>query len=157
MLLGFFNSLEKEFRAAVNIIRLFSAGRSISLSLNFMCVNRQLLYNSTMINIWDAIFNTTNQHVVMSYHHNCPYTLQWRHGGRNGVSNHQPHDCLHNRLFRRRSKKTSKFCIAGLYVGNSPVTGEFPAQRTSNAENVSIWRRHHTRGSFWTKRTLHTS
>ena len=27
--------------------------------------------------------------------------------------------------------------------GNSPVTGEFPAQRTSNAENVSIWWRHH--------------
>ena len=27
--------------------------------------------------------------------------------------------------------------------GNSPVTGEFPAQRASNAENVSIWWRHH--------------
>ena len=26
---------------------------------------------------------------------------------------------------------------------NSPVTGEFPTQRASNAENVSIWRRHH--------------
>ena len=31
--------------------------------------------------------------------------LQWRHNGCNGVSNHQPHDCLLNRLFRRRSKK----------------------------------------------------
>ena len=28
-------------------------------------------------------------------------------------------------------------------VGNSPGTGEFPAQRASNAENVSIWWRHH--------------
>ena len=27
--------------------------------------------------------------------------------------------------------------------GNSPVTGEFPAQMASNAENVSIWWRHH--------------
>ena len=27
--------------------------------------------------------------------------------------------------------------------GNSPVTGEFPTQRDSNAENVSIWWRHH--------------
>ena len=27
--------------------------------------------------------------------------------------------------------------------GNSPVTGEFPAQMTSNAENISIWWRHH--------------
>ena len=31
----------------------------------------------------------------------------------------------------------------GLCVGNSPVTGEFPAQRASNAENVSISWRHH--------------
>ena len=46
-----------------------------------------------------------------------------------GVSNHQPHDCLHNRLFRRRSKKISKLCVTGLCAGNSPVTGEFPAQR----------------------------
>ena len=27
--------------------------------------------------------------------------------------------------------------------GNSPVTGEFPAQRASNTENVSIWWCHH--------------
>ena len=32
-------------------------------------------------------------------------SLQWRHNGHNSVSNHQPHDCLLNRLFRRRSKK----------------------------------------------------
>ena len=30
-----------------------------------------------------------------------------------------------------------------LCTGNSPATGEFPAQRASNAENVSIWWRHH--------------
>ena len=30
--------------------------------------------------------------------------------------------------------------------GNSPVTGEFPAQMASNAENVSIWWRHHEIG-----------
>ena len=70
-------------------------------------------------------------------------TLQWRHNGRDNVSNHQPHDCLLSRLFRRRSKKTSKLRITGLCEGNSPVTGEFPAQVASNAENVSIWWRHH--------------
>ena len=32
---------------------------------------------------------------------------------------------------------------SGLCAGNSPVTGEFPAQIASNAENVSIWWRHH--------------
>ena len=35
-------------------------------------------------------------------------------------------------------KKTCKVRVTGLYEGNSPVTGEFPAQRASNAENVSI-------------------
>ena len=47
-------------------------------------------------------------------------------------------DCLLNRLFRRRSKKTSKLRVAGLCEGNSPVTGEIPAQMASNGENVSI-------------------
>ena len=40
-------------------------------------------------------------------------------------------------------RKTSKLRVTGLCAGNSPVTGEFPAQRDSNAENVSIWWRHH--------------
>ena len=70
-------------------------------------------------------------------------SLQWRHNEHDGVSNHQPHDCLLKRLFRRRSKKTSKLRVTDLCVGNSPVTGEFSAQRASNAENVSIWWRHH--------------
>ena len=47
------------------------------------------------------------------------------------------------RLFRRRSKTTSKLRVTGLCAGNSPLTGEFPAQKASNAENVSIWWRHH--------------
>ena len=70
------------------------------------------------------------------------WTLRWRHNGRDGVSNHQPHDCLLNRLFGHRSKKTSKLRVTGLCAGNSPGPGEFPAQMASNAENVSIWWRH---------------
>ena len=66
-------------------------------------------------------------------------SLKWCHNGCDGISNHQPHDCLLNRLFRRRSKKTSKPCITGLCAGNSLVTGEFLAERAKNAENVSIW------------------
>ena len=46
-------------------------------------------------------------------------------------------------LFRGRSKKTSKLRVTGLCEGNSPVTGDFPTQRASDAENVSIWWRHH--------------
>ena len=67
------------------------------------------------------------------------FSLLWRHNGRGSASNHQHHDCLLNRLFRRRSKKTSKLRVTGLCAGNSPGTGEFPAQMSSNAENVSIW------------------
>ena len=70
-------------------------------------------------------------------------SLQWRHNRYDSVSNHQPHYCFLNRLFRHRSKKTSKPRVTDLCAGNSPEAGEFPAQRASNAENVSIWWRHH--------------
>ena len=67
----------------------------------------------------------------------------------NGVSNHRRLDCLLNCLFMRRSKRTSKLRVTGLCEGNLPVlgefpavTGEFPSQRASNAETVSIWWRH---------------
>ena len=53
-------------------------------------------------------------------------SLQWRQNERHGVSVHQPQDCLLNRVFGRRSKKTPKLCVTGLCEGNSPVTGEFP-------------------------------
>ena len=80
-------------------------------------------------------------------HYDCFYSrvlsLRWRHNERDSVSNHQPHDCLLNRLFRRRSKKTSKLRVTGLCVGNSPGSGEFPVQMASYAENDSIWWRHH--------------
>ena len=75
--------------------------------------------------------------------------LQWRHNERDGVSNHQPHDCLLNRLFRRRSNQrkhqssSSLAFVRGIHRWPSPVTGEFPAQKASNAEKVSIWWHHH--------------
>ena len=68
--------------------------------------------------------------------------LQWRHNWCDSVSKHQPHDCFLSRLFRHRSKKTSKAPRHWPCAGNSPEAGEFPAQMASNAENVSIWRRH---------------
>ena len=51
---------------------------------------------------------------------NWYFALQWRHNDHDVVSNQQPHGCLLNRLFRRRSKKTSKLRVTGLCVGNSP-------------------------------------
>ena len=66
-------------------------------------------------------------------------SLQWRHNEHDGVSNHWRFHCLLNRLFRPRSKKTSKLRVAGLCEG---LTGQFPAQKASSAENISIWWRH---------------
>ena len=39
-------------------------------------------------------------------------------------------------LYELRSEKISKLRVSGLSQGNSPLTGEFPSQRASNAENV---------------------
>ena len=71
------------------------------------------------------------------------FSLLWCHNDHGGISNHQPHGCLLNCLFRRKSKKTSKLRITDLCAENSPGTGEFPTQMASNMENVSIWWRHH--------------
>ena len=57
---------------------------------------------------------------------NYSHILRWCHNGCDGVSNHQPHGCLLNRLFRCRSKKTSKLRVTVLCVGNSPGTGDSP-------------------------------
>ena len=70
-------------------------------------------------------------------------SLQWRHNGLDSVFNHRRLDSLLKRLFRRKSKKTSQLRVTGICDGNSPVAGEFLSQRASNAENVSIWWRHH--------------
>ena len=58
--------------------------------------------------------------MLIKYQYNSVHALHWRHTDHDGVSNHQPHCCLLNRLFRRRSKKTSKLRVTGLCVGNSP-------------------------------------
>ena len=88
----------------------------------------------------------TCSHVNFFYHYlyyRCTmciilsFTLQWRHNERHSVSNHQHHHCLLKRLL------ISKLRVTGLCAGNSPGTGEFLAQMASNAENVSIWWRHH--------------
>ena len=56
-----------------------------------------------------------------------------------------------SRLFAESSVqahiKKSKLRVTCLYEENSPVTGEFLAPRAINAENVTIWWRHHDRMS----------
>ena len=56
-------------------------------------------------------------------------TNLWRHHEWDGVSNHQPHDCLLNHLFEAQIKENIKAPRhRSLSGGNSPVTGEFPTQ-----------------------------
>ena len=72
--------------------------------------------------------HTESRHQQPRYWLDSPQTLQWRQYEHNGISNHQCLNCLLNHLFRCRSKKTSKLRVTGLCEGNSPVTGDFPAQ-----------------------------
>ena len=58
-----------------------------------------------------------------------------------------PGSCWPSGADHRKSIKAPR--VTGLCEGNSPVTGEFPAQRASNAENVSIWWCHHDVSLRW--------
>ena len=68
--------------------------------------------------------------------------LQWRHNESDGDSNHRRLNYLLKCLFRHRSKEIPKLRVTGPCEGNSAVTGE-SRQMASDAENVSIWWRHH--------------
>ena len=73
--------------------------------------------------IWDAMalmWRHWNVNHIKSQPLKKTYTLHWHHNDHDGVSNQQPHGCLLNRLFRRRSKKTSNLRDTGLCVRNSP-------------------------------------
>ena len=116
----------------------------LKIMLWWLCVSLELAWYSSFI---CTICNIDINWVMLCFLWDS--TLRWRHNERDSVSNHQPHHCLLNRLFGCRSKKTSKLRVTGLCVGKSPGTGEFPTQMASNAENVSIWWRHHV----FTKKT----
>ena len=137
----------KIFNDLVNLTKLYQSPFWLifKIFLYHYCAHR-LLFTSREWECNSGGSNSCHQLTVLRhgiYVHKDKVTLHWRHNGRNCVSNHQPYNCLLNRLFGRRSKKTSKLRVTGLCEGNSPGTGEFPAQMASNAENVSIWWRHH--------------
>ena len=71
-----------------------------------MVVEHLILHSHPHVQSNNTAHYTTILHI--------PQSLQWRHNERDGVSNHQPHDCLLNRLFRYRSKKASKLRVTGL-------------------------------------------
>ena len=109
------------------------------------CCNSSLwvLVPCAQINLFSAVNYGMICRWYNSSHVSGHFALLWHNNVLDGVSNHQPHECLLTRSFGRRSKKTSQLRVTGLCAGNSPETGEFPAQMASNAENVSIRWRHH--------------
>ena len=80
----------------------------------------------------DVIWSNSNVHGEHGNRKGSLNPLQWRHN--------ECHD-----LFRRRSKKMPMLHITCLCEGKPPFTDGSPPppQRASNAENASIWWRHH--------------
>ena len=76
--------------------------------------------------------------------------LQRRENERDGVSNHEPHDCLLNHAqIKEIIKAPRHWPLCGEF------TGEFPSQRASNANNFSIWwRQHVNKLSFIDRRVI---
>ena len=71
-------------------------------------------------------------------------SLQWRHNGRGDVSNRQPHDCLLNHLFGRRSKKhqssASLAFVRGIYRWSVNSPHKWPVTRKMFPfDDVIMW------------------
>ena len=65
---------------------------------------------------------TSGNRIPLELYPNTCCASQWRHKECDSFLDHWRLDCLLNRLFKRRSKKTSKLRVAGLCAGKSPVT-----------------------------------
>ena len=95
----------------------------IQYGYNINRLSAETVYNHIRIYICVYVGSALYDHWTISLVPACRcqiIPLRRRHNGRDGVSNHQPHDCLLNRLFRRRSKKISKHRVTGFCEGNSP-------------------------------------
>ena len=64
---------------------------------------------------------------------------------------------VYSTVYSGADQENIKARVTGLCVGNSPGTGEFPAQMATNAETVSIWWRHHVSPHItWLRCKQHT-
>ena len=77
-------------------------------------------------------------------------SLQWRHNGRDGVSNYQSHDCLLNRLFKAQKKKNQSSASLAFVRGihrwplNSPHKGPIARKMFPFDDVIMSWWRHGT-------------
>ena len=97
---------------------------------------RSLFYNRS--EIWQA----SRKHVSTPNH--VSTTLHYNDVTVSTIASQSPASRLFIWPFiRAQIKKISKLRVTGPWAENSPVTGEFPAQKASNAENLFIWWSHH--------------
>ena len=97
----------------------------ITANVDLISVTSSFPRGISAINHWDNLENYLSKISFQflggqsvntgAYSQYIPSSLQWRHNERDGFSNHQHQDCLLNRLFRCRLKKTSKLRVTGLY------------------------------------------
>ena len=67
-------------------------------------------------------------------------TLRWRHNGRDGVTSLA---IVYSTVYWGADQRKHQSFPSLAFLRGSPVTGEFPAQMASHAENIFIWWRHH--------------
>ena len=122
-----------------NVVTYAKVGRLVCL---YHCCQRMRKIISRELDN-ELINRLWNEFLMSPWYHQLEFpTLQWRHNDHDGISNHQPHGCLLNRLqtqINENIKAPRHWPLCGEFTG----TGEFPAQRASYGENVSIWWRHH--------------
>ena len=89
------------------------------------CLVQRVVLNAIWITwfLYLNIYEHHENHYNLIFHNiktrnTARLPLQWCHNEYDGVSNHQSHDCLLNRLFKRTSKKTSKLSVSGFREGN---------------------------------------
>ena len=124
-----------------NIYSLFSFKKSLGMNTLFITKINQICQTGTNTLLTIKLASSIGKKSVFTQGIMALWSYiiarHYSHNEHNGISNYQPHDCLPNCLFRRISKKTSKLRVTDSLCGEFTVIGEFPAQRVSNAENVS--------------------
>ena len=125
------------------LLPLPSVDSNISTSASIVFVTSYSRSTMMFTHVCMCIIYKANERKKRTVYYTTFISLQWHYDECDGVWNHQRLDCLLNHLSRRRLKKTTKPRVIGLVEGNPQMTGGFPWQNASSAENVSICCCHH--------------
>ena len=115
-------------------------------ALNIGChMNCYIIIGCCVKTVDSISISTFIMNKVIRMTNNFHSALHWYHNDRDGISNHQPHNCLLNCVYSCRSKKKTKFHITGFCDGNSQVISEFPqhkrpvTQKMFMFDDVIMW------------------